>query len=643
MLAMALLSTATVTVAAAFATTAAVLVTAEPASAAPSGASAYVAVAPTRVFDTRTGLGGSSRVPAGGLINLTIAGQAPVPTGAIAVVVNLTVTNVGRDGFITAWPAGQPQPLTSVINFEHPGQTIANLVTVSLGADGAISLFALGDTDLIADVQGYYITAAASTSGRFLPTAPTRVIDTRLANPVRSTPLGVGDTVEIDLRPFGIAADATAAVLNVTITEAAAPGFWTVYPVGARPEVSNLNIDAVGQTRPNQVIATLTGGRFTVFAQTGGHLVIDLVGSFSGVSAPSSDVGLFIPVAPTRLVDTRDVNNGPGVAVRANQKVEVLVANRAGIPPTGVAGVVVNATVTEAAGAGYFTVWPARTYRPTVSSLNATAVGQTTANHVITPVSDGGFNFYTQIGAHLIADVTGWFTGAPTPSVLPVAVPIPGPFGPAEVGGYIYRSALAGNTLGTNVAGPEWSPIRWNSCRPIRYLVNLNGYPAQYRQVIEEAVERIGTATGMQFAPVGDTAFMPTNTDPWALTRSQRVGRNGPHDLIIALGSEAVTDLVPGFVGGVAVTDTVVSSRAGAITASSVVIDMGDTARTLDWASGGTGTTLLHELAHAVGLGHVPDSSQVMFPSTSPGVATYGGGDLRGLWQVGAVRGCIAL
>ena len=54
-----------------------------------------------------------------------------------------------------------PPPRTST---SAPGQTIANLVTVPVGAGGAIDLFNLfGRTDLVADVVGYYTPAVRRT------------------------------------------------------------------------------------------------------------------------------------------------------------------------------------------------------------------------------------------------------------------------------------------------------------------------------------------------------------------------------------------------------------------------------------------------------------------------------------------------
>ena len=68
---------------------------------------------------------------------------------------------------------------------------------------------------------------------------------------------------------------------------------------------------------------------------------------------------------------------------------------------------------------------------------------------------------------------------------------------------------------------------------------------------------------------------------------------------------------------------------------------MGGVGANPPWSSIGPGPVLLHELAHAVGLDHVNDTTQLMnaFASAS-GPTTYGAGDLTGLWQVGAAAGC---
>ena len=584
--------------------------------AAPPGASRYVPLTPYRILDTRIGQGFPRRVNAGEAFTLTLSG---LPADASAVVLNLAVDGPAAPGFVTVYPTGVAPPLASSINVDAAGLTIANLVTVPIGTGGTIDMFSLMTTDLVADVQGYYMPTAMTTMGLFRPVAPIRLLDTRLQNPIHFGPLASGEQVDVNIAALaGLPADATAAALKVTVTESAASGFWTVFPTGStRPTASNINVFGAGSTIANQVLAILSSGHTTVFSQSGGQLIIDLVGWFTGPSAPSSDVGLFVPVTPSRLLDSRELPLGarPG----HNRTAQVPVAGRFGLPASGIGAVVVNVTATDTAGIGFFTVWPAQTYRPTTSSLNATHIGQTIANHVITPVSTGGFSVYTQTGSHLVVDIAGWYTGTELPTVLPPHVPLTGVGGPPPTPAFKFSQVINGTV------------IRWNPCAPIHYVVNMGGYSDDFRPVIAEAVERLEAATGLLLIPVGDTAFMPTST-------SQSPPASVGGELVIALGDANQSDLVPGSIVG----------RAGiffftSIVRASVVIDVGDIGSNPPWASLGVGPVLMHELAHAVGLDHVADSTQLMNAvASSGGPTTYGAGDLTGLWQVGAAGGCTA-
>ncbi len=585
--------------------------------AAPPGASAYVPVTPYRILDTRMGQGFPSvrKVNAGEAFTMALPS---VPPGSSAVVLNMTATGSSDRGFVTVYPTGVGRPLASSINVDTIGQTIANLVTVPIGSGGTVDVFAQMQTDLVADVQGYYVPATSAQAGRFVPVGPTRLLDTREPASPRFGALAANEAINVNVAGLaGLPADAAAAVLKVTVTDSTATGFWTLYPTGStRPTASNLNVDGVGATIANQVLAPLNGGQTTVYSQSGGNLVVDLVGWFTGSSSAAADVGLFVPVTPARLLDSRLAPLGalPG----PNRTAEVPVASRFGLPATGIGAVVVNATITDAVGSGYFSISPAQIYRPLASSLNATHAGQTIANHVIVPVSIGGFSFYTQSGANLIVDISGWYTGTELATVLPPSVPLTGVTGPPATQPFTFS--------GTSSRG---GPLRWNPCQAIRYVVNLGGYDPSSRAMINEAVERLQAATGLPFVPEGDTTFMPTVANP-----TPGAAVNG--DLVIALSDSVQSDLVPGTIVGR--TDI---SFTSVIVKASVVVDMGDVGTRPEWSSTGAGPVLLHELGHAVGLGHVVDATQLMNAIASPGgPTTYGAGDLTGLWQVGATQGC---
>lgn len=136
-------------------------------AAAPSAASSVVTVDPARILDTRSGLGVASAGPvtAGSTISVQVAGVGGVPADATGVVVTLTATQATDASFVAAWPSGQPQPTTSVLNFTA-GEDIANTVTMSLGTGGKIDLFnSAGSVDLLADVTGYLVPSGSGPAG----------------------------------------------------------------------------------------------------------------------------------------------------------------------------------------------------------------------------------------------------------------------------------------------------------------------------------------------------------------------------------------------------------------------------------------------------------------------------------------------
>ena len=132
-------------------------------SGAPAGASAatsaFVAVGPHRLADTRSEPCGCDRLDEF-TIRVTVAGRFGIPGAITAAAVTVTTTNVRADGFVSAYPAGTPVPLTSILN-PRAGSDLANSAIVSVGANGAIEVRSTlrvdTATDLIVDVTGVFV------------------------------------------------------------------------------------------------------------------------------------------------------------------------------------------------------------------------------------------------------------------------------------------------------------------------------------------------------------------------------------------------------------------------------------------------------------------------------------------------------
>lgn len=384
---------------------------------------AFVPLAPSRILDTRSGIGAGGPVGPGQTIDFQVAGVAGIPqTGVAAVVLNVTVAEARSFGFVTAFPAGSPKPNASNLNYSA-GQTVPNLVVVKLGVNGRVALAntSAGSVALIADASGYYLAGDATAPGSFVPLEPSRTLDTRFGvgagGPV--APNGSID-VQITGRAGVPASGVAAVVLNITVTEARSYGFITAHPTGEwRPNASNLNYVA-GQTVPNLAMVKLgAGGKISLFNASAGSvaLIADVAGYY--LAGGPAGTGAFVPLSPSRVVDTRE-NLGTWGPVWGNDtRNSIQIAGRGGVPAAGVSAVVLNITVTEARSYGFVTAYPADQARPNASNLNYVA-GQTVPNLAVVKLSSDGRLALSNISAgsaQVIADVAGYFVEQPYGSV----------------------------------------------------------------------------------------------------------------------------------------------------------------------------------------------------------------------------------
>lgn len=382
---------------------------------APSG-SWFTPQSPARIIDSRPAFKvGPFATPwgSGTKRSVTVVGGATgVPVDADAVALNVTATGTTADSFLTLYPKGTGRPTASNLNWSA-GWTVPNAVTVKVGDGGQVDVFNnLGSVDVIIDVVGYYRSDGGS---GLTPLAPKRIQDSRpgaLKVGPYGTPWGPGQTRDVVVAggTTGVPADATAVVLNATVTGTTATSYLTVWPKGATgpPQASSLNWQP-GWTIPNALTVKVGNeGKVSVYNDMGNvDVILDVVGYFT------ADSGLaFHPLAPNRIQDSRPATKiGPyNTPWGAGADRSITATGGSTGVPTAAQAVLLNVTVTATTATSYLTVWPQGPAMPVASNLNWVP-GWTIPNAVTAKVgTGGGVSVYNNLGsAHVIADVAGWY------------------------------------------------------------------------------------------------------------------------------------------------------------------------------------------------------------------------------------------
>ncbi|MFC1439091.1 hypothetical protein ABUW04_12555 [Streptacidiphilus sp. N1-10] len=244
---------------------------------------------------------------------------------------------------------------------------------------------------------------------------PTRLLDTR----VSKTTLKPNTTVKVKVGGNGgISADAIAAILNLTVTNATGGGYITAYPDGSgRPPSSNVNF-AAKQTVANLSFVPVGSGGY-VDLYNGSKGTVDVIADIDGYFSQTAASG-YTPVGPTRLVDTRKGTGATKAQIPAKGSIAVQIAGKAGVP-SGVTAVALNVTATNDKSGGYLTTYPDGSTPPTASNVNFSA-NETVANAVVVPVgADGKIRIANGpgLGVDAVVDVAGYYSAGSTSAFLP--------------------------------------------------------------------------------------------------------------------------------------------------------------------------------------------------------------------------------
>jgi alpha-tubulin suppressor-like RCC1 family protein len=247
----------------------------------------FTPVTPTRILDTRSGLGApKAAVGAGKTVNLKVAGNGGIPaTGVEAVAMNVTGVSATAATGVTVYPTGSTRPTRANL-YLQTGRTGSALVIGRLDSGGRTTLFnQSGTVQLLADVTGWY-----AANGQFTPVAPTRVLDT----PAGRIPMtaNTSRTVRVSGCCTSGRGDSYAALVQVTAVSPTATGYLSITP-GDGYEARTVSL-AAGRTASNLALVALTDGALVVYnsaGQTG--VTIDVLAVMARPITLTTGIGAF--------------------------------------------------------------------------------------------------------------------------------------------------------------------------------------------------------------------------------------------------------------------------------------------------------------------------------------------------------------
>jgi uncharacterized repeat protein (TIGR03803 family) len=378
----------------------------------------FTAITPCRLLDTRSPNGGGPIQ--GGTFqtyNLPQLSQSACNLDlSTAKTYSLNVTLVPIDNgpvsYLTIWPAGQSQPVVSLMN-SLDGRIKANAAIVPAGTSGGVSIYVTNTTNVVVDIDGYFTTPGGSTL-QFYTLTPCRVADTRSSNYPQG--LGTPNLSAGTARDFPVLSSpclqniTNAAAYSFNLTAVPYQGsplyYLEVWPTGAPPAnpVSTLNNTTVTYVANAAIVPAGSDGKITAYPSNNTDLVIDINGYF----APPGGQGALslYPAIPCRVYDSRKVGSGQPFTGTLDPPVDV-VDGTCGVPDSAKA-YVFNTTVVPTLYLSYLTLWPDGTGQPVVSTLNA-ADGFITSNMAIVPNVDGDIDAYAAGMTQLILDLSAYF------------------------------------------------------------------------------------------------------------------------------------------------------------------------------------------------------------------------------------------
>ncbi len=197
------------------------------------------------------------------------------------------------------------------------------------------------------------------------------------------------------------------------------------------------------------------------------------------------------------------------------------------------------------------------------------------------------------------------------------------------------RPAAASSSYRFLAMNDDGTPVGYSPCRPLHYVVNAALAPEGAERLVEDAIRTISRATGIRFVDDGSTAEAPS---PSRIPYQQDAYGDRWAPLLIAWTTpEQAPQLAGPVIGTGGSTHFSFGDGPKSFVTGSLELDAPQIAQDLSRTDGAAYATavILHELGHVMGLEHVDDPVQLMYPEIGApdGLAA---GDLNGLYELGS-------
>lgn len=179
-------------------------------------------------------------------------------------------------------------------------------------------------------------------------------------------------------------------------------------------------------------------------------------------------------------------------------------------------------------------------------------------------------------------------------------------------------------------------PVAWDPCRTIHVVISDEAAPAGSGGIVEDALTEVSMITGLRIEVEG-----PTDEVPAAVRAPVQPDRYGDRwaPLLVAWTDPTAVDGLDADTGGLGGATAVAPPGGGpqVYVTGQLLLDAPQLAASLRVAGGRdqVRSVVLHEMGHVLGLAHVDDAGQLMYPEGRVGEQGYGPGDLAGLVELG--------